>query len=160
MALQLLRQDDPRGPLEKATRHELYEFARRRGVETVKPGMPANLMRRMLRQSGHTDITIPKRVLGQYGNPGYQRQSDQPEPDHSNGAEMDADALLAAQWEAENARTAADDFAEPYTPGYQDMTMPMLRRICSERGLGFVRTDKKIELIERLREADDGQDAA
>ena len=59
----LSRVDDPRNNLKKATRWELIQFARSKGVN-IDPEMPAELMRDILADNGHTDIQLPPRVLG------------------------------------------------------------------------------------------------
>lgn len=152
--------EDPRDNLQKAKRSELYAFAQQNGVKEIDhDGMPAELMRTILRSKNLTNIAIPRRVLGQ------------PEPRqlrNSNGAplsvaqqtpaenvvEMDATADLMRQYQAERARQAepASSAAKPY----EQMTRAELAKTCKARGIAMSRTDKKETLMEKLR----GKDAA
>ncbi len=103
MQIRLDRTEDPRTPLEKAHRHELYAFAAQNGVTEIRKDMPADLMRRILLRHGLTHITLPDRPLGQtegraivptqlqhvtYTPPGAQRQT----------IELSADDLLERQY--------------------------------------------------------------
>lgn len=60
----MIHAEDPRTPLDKARRLELFAFAQKRGVEEIYPDMPAPMMRRILEAKGHTDIHVPSRPLG------------------------------------------------------------------------------------------------
>lgn len=60
---------DPRDALDKASRDEIYAFAKKRGVTEIDEKMfmgphAATIMRKILRQKGITDISIPFHILG------------------------------------------------------------------------------------------------
>lgn len=59
--------EDPRTPLDRARRVELFEFAKAKGVSEIFPDMPAQMMRRILIARGVTDIRVPNRLLGMQG---------------------------------------------------------------------------------------------
>lgn len=56
--------DDPRDSLERATRWELYDFAKRMGCHEVKEPMPALLAAQILRTKGLTNIQTTTPPLG------------------------------------------------------------------------------------------------
>ena len=122
--------DDPRDTLAKARRKELELYARSKGVQEIinDPGMPAILMRQILRQRGFTDIQIPPRVLGQ-------PEGVDPTVETTNGTAVDATEMLKEQY----IRTRL-----------ADMKMHELRKVAKERGLKLPRTVKKSELLEAL----------
>lgn len=64
--MQILRRDDPRDKLEKATRDELVDFAHINGQMDISEQMPKTVIVEMLRSRGLTNISIPERVLGEY----------------------------------------------------------------------------------------------
>lgn len=155
MSLQLHSITDPRDRLSKARRMELYKFAQSKGVKEVdRKDMPARLMRRILREKGFTDIPIPPRVLGQpepRARAELMNSNGQP-LNQPKGIEVDADADMLRQYQAEQARAAA----EKQTLDVGSMTRAQLAKACKERGIKFGRTAKKEELAEKLR----GQNAA
>lgn len=56
--------DDPRDSLERATRWELYDYAKRMGCEEVKEPMPHMLAAQILRAKGHRNIHTNAPPLG------------------------------------------------------------------------------------------------
>lgn len=126
------RIDDPRDPLSKARRDELFKYAKECGLEQVKPDMPATLMRAHLRQAGKTNIQIPPRTLGALPMP---TEYDQPDPEA-----VDADAHAAKQYQIGNAEKQLDR-----------MTRAELAKACKVGGLKMARTDTKEILLEKLR---------
>lgn len=86
MSLVLTRIDDPRDSLERARKRELVAFAQQKGIEAIRPEMPAILIRRELRKMGLTRIDVPNRPLG--GSP--QR------PDRAPGADENVPAIDAS----------------------------------------------------------------
>lgn len=130
--MQLNKIDDPRDRLEKARRKELERFAETHNVAEIKPGMPAMLMRKILRRRGLTDIRIPHRPLG------GQSRANSVVPDsvaQEDVASMDAADLLAAEWEQ---------------PSVSEMSITELRKACKAKGIPLARTDKKTDLIGKL----------
>lgn len=157
--------DDPRTPLDKARRGELIKFALANGVREihvgattlpVNDGTAAELLRRELRSRGLTNIPIPHRTLGQ------------PDPSPRLRASNGSPLTVAQQTPQPkvNEVNALDDFARQAVaqqamppndpPEYGAMTRAELAKTCKARGIGFGRTAKKEELVEKLR----GKDAA
>lgn len=66
--MQLLRIDDPRDPLLKASRYELCELAKAHGISEIGYGKEMTLpeMVDILKKNGVHDIKIPDRPLGVY----------------------------------------------------------------------------------------------
>lgn len=158
MSMQLHRLDDPRDALSKAKRHELLQFARRRGVHDVRPGMPAMLMRQILREKGHTDITIPRRMLGQIGAADDRMArppvAAQPKPPPDVPA-VDALADLAQQY---GEYTRPEPLAQ--SGDYEDMNVIELRKLCKRRGIAQQRGQRASDLRDKLKAADRGENAA
>lgn len=113
MGAVLHRIDDPRDALQKARRYELLQFAKAHSVTDIVPGMPANLMRRILRERGLTHINVPPRPLGVVGG---------------NATPQDAPATQV---------NADDDLMRQYTmqKSVDDMTIGELRSEAKRRGI-------------------------
>lgn len=149
MSMQLKRIDDPRDALDKANRKELENFAKAAGVVEVQPGMPAMLMRRILRSKGLNRITIPERTLGML--PGQQAV-----PDDIPGVEIDSTDDLMQQWQQQ----APEPQPAPQPqqrPRYSDMpiggmTFNEMRWACQELGIVLKATYKKEDYQRLLRE--------
>lgn len=138
MGLQLNKVFDPRDNLEKARRKELENFARANGVEEVKPGMPAPLMRKILRQRNLLDIKIPQtRFLG--GPPDMQVKAQPVIPSAEPARTLDAVELLESEWK-----------------DYDSMSINELRAECKGRGIKLGRRDNMESMRRKLR----GQDPA
>lgn len=138
--MHLLTTVDPRDNLEKATRKELEIFAKENGVKEIVSGMPANLMRRILRARGLTRIKIPNRVLGQpYG------RHDEPAPVEGSSIEVSADEDLMRQWIAQQ-QTPAPETPKAETP----VRIGDLRRELKRRGIPQKNTDRKKDLMAKL----------
>lgn len=133
--MQLNKVFDPRDRLDKARRKELEMFAHENGVSEITEGMPALVMRRILRQRNITNITIPNRSLG---------SSDKPNGPSLEAAtsEINADDLLMAEWEEEKP--------------VDEMNIQELRKKCKEMGMKQAPTDNTESLRARLN----GQDTA
>jgi hypothetical protein len=163
MERRYLPEDDPRSPLEKARRTELVVFARQNNIDDISADMPAPLMRKILRSRGITNIGIAAPPLGQIGRHvidplGKTRRRGSPPP--SNGKptkrsqvretpeqetiEVDADTLAEMQWRA----------MTKSKPAIDKMTMAALRAEAKARGVPIVRTDKKADLLAKLRSAE------
>lgn len=126
--MQLQKIIDPRDNLEKLRRTELYRLAKSEGLSDIEPGMPAILMRRMLRDRGIRDVPDPNRPLGGVSNIEHLQKEIEEEP-------VRADDLLKSAYET-------DKLAQ--------MPFFALRRLCKDRGIAFSRTDKKPVLIGKL----------
>jgi hypothetical protein len=105
--------DDPRTPLDKARRRELYDFAQANGVTEITDQTPAIIARHILRQKGLTRIVIPPRPLGAQNQPGtglkYQNQMQAPGGPQQTGVEADMVADLARQFASTQRQAPADD---------------------------------------------------
>lgn len=136
MSLQLNKIFDPRDSLEKARRKELEKFAKANGVEEVKPGMPAPLMRKYLRQRGLTNIGLPRtRYLGGPSDMASQKQIVEDRPVNAKVEEISAIDLLEQEWNK---------------PDYTGMGINELRAACKEKGIKLKRTDKMVDMVRLL----------
>lgn len=155
-SLELKRIDDPRDSLDKARRKELERFAATHGVKEVVPGMPAILMRRILRSHGLSNIQIPKRTLGA-PEPGSAPPGHDPRVTNDGvsiadvaaqgGEAVDAGDDLMRQWVGQEKQKPT------HLPGH---AINELRAQCRERGIALARTDTMASLKEKL----DAKDAA
>lgn len=127
MGLLLNKIFDPRDALDKAHRKEMERYAKAHGINEIRPGMPAVVMRKILRRKGVKDIGV-KRVLGQQGPSGFEAEAERI---------VDADDLLMEEWEGNS---------------YKGMNMGTIRRICKEKGIPQKRTDNADILIAKLVE--------
>jgi hypothetical protein len=109
--------DDPRTPLDKARRRELYDFARQNGVTEITDQTPAIIARSILRQRGLTRIVIPPRPLGAQNQPGtglkYQNHMQAPGGPQQTGVEADMVADLARQFANTQRQAPADGADKP-----------------------------------------------
>ena len=146
---------DPRDNLEKARGPELEHFAQANGVDEIEPGMPAQLMRRILRSKGLTNIAVPKRPLGAVSarplpdaltEAPRGKTGDASMPEAEAVAEVAAEDDLARQWLGE----------KPDESPFERMSFAELRKECKRRGLHAARTDKTSDLRGKLS----GQDTA
>lgn len=137
MGLSLNKIFDPRDSLEKARRKELEKFARAHRVDDIKPGMPAPLMRDILRQKGLTSIDLPPtRYLGGPSDmkvQGMQRHVER--PPNAKVEELTALDLLKKEWEKTD---------------YSSMDIRQLRKACKEQGIKLKRTDKMTDMVRKL----------
>lgn len=91
MSLRLQSIDDPRDHLDRTHRKELERYAKENKIPGIKPGMPAVLMRRVLRRAGINDIGI-RRTLGQISS-----QPGVPVLNESSSV-SNADDILEREW--------------------------------------------------------------
>lgn len=142
--MQILRTEDPRDPLQKATRDELVDFAKLRGWIDINEQMPKPLIIRKLKEKGVGSIPIPDRPLGGFKTKdSYGIEAEQPEV-----PTVDADEALIKQWEATK--------DEPIAKSPDEMSIQELRRTLKAMGVTTARTDNLATLREKLR----GQNAA
>lgn len=169
--MQLLKIQDPRDNLEKARLLELVRFAESHNVAEVKPTMPAQLIRLVLRNKGLFDIHIPSRPLGQAAD--VRESSATPE----NLVEVLAEDNLWKQW---NRSQAAEKDAKPEKKWMKEVELPLgaqnleildgeealekfqgdidlmkmteLRKACKAKGIKMKRTDKMVDLKAKLNE--------
>lgn len=159
--MQLLSIQDPRDNLAKARRKELERFAAENGVNEIDPRMPADLMRKILRQKGLVNIQPPHRPLGAPADAGASAS-----PVVSNGQkvdEVDADSDLMRQWQQDmsqspvapaSAQKAAPTSNEAPGPDDKPETITDLRKACKARGIKMARTDNMATLRAKLDGAD------
>lgn len=138
------RQEDPRGNLEKASRYELAQLAKKLGFTDITYDTPQPLQVKLLRQRGITDIDIPERVLGDIRPLVYNTDQVQPvKAQKTEAKSMTADELLEQEYRQQQPKTPAE------------MSMTELRSECKRRGIKMARTDNLKTLREKL-----GQDPA
>jgi hypothetical protein len=142
------KQDDPRSNLEKASRYELAQLAKKMGFTDITYDTPQPIQVKMLRARGVTNIEIPDRILGDSRPLVYNTDQVAPAaPKETEAKSMTADELLEAQYRNE---LSAKEIKEP-----DEMSMTELRSECKRRGIKMARTDNLKTLREKL-----GQDAA
>lgn len=154
MSFQALPIEDPRDALEKARRKELERFMKERIPAEFAPGMPAPLMRRRLRAAGHTDIRIPRRILGQPSAVHTDATAVHLQGANGHGPAMDATDELERQWREQ----AAARPAPPRT--VDDMNLAEMRHYAKTIGVQQGARETKVTLREKIRRHLDGQDAS
>lgn len=123
MGLKLQSITDPRDTLDKVRRKPLENYIRAYHPEMYEHNMPANLMRMLLRMRGVTQIRdAPTHSLGK-------KQEDFPE--------VNADALMKAEWEASKKLKPKNSMAE-------------LRKAVKSKGITAPRTATKADLENML----------
>lgn len=139
MAMQLLRQTDPRDTLQRARKSELLAFAKHHHIGDVNEDMPAEIIRQVLRQKNFTKIGVPNRILGT------------PEL-----AQREARVTPSRPSDDQNANvpqvSAVDDLMRQYkaSKSLDDMTITDLRKLCKERGIAMQRRDNMKTLKAKL----------
>lgn len=128
--MQLNKVFDPRDALEKARRKELEKFAAVHGVSEIKEGMPAVLMRAILRQRNLTNINIPPRTLGI--------------PDRGRAPAQQIEEAPAREV------SAVDDLKRQWEEKRELTTIQELRAECKKRGIKLARTDNIASLKAKL----------
>lgn len=123
---------DPRDHLERAHRKELENFAKAHNITEIIPGMPAVVMRKILRGKGINDIGV-RRTLGFTHNHVPQAQQEATQT-------LDATDALMAEWEGKK-ESPMD---------YTSMHIGKIKKMCKERGIKQSPSDKKIDLIRKL----------
>lgn len=140
--MELLRTEDPRDPLEKATRDELVAYAHSKGQIDIVEQMPAVLIRKLLKSRGLTDIKIPDRQLGGFND----ANSYGLVAEKSDAPSVNAEEAMIAQWQQRK-----DDPVEAEPVSVDDMPMGQLRAECKRRGIKMARTDNMEALRDKLR---------
>lgn len=153
MQLQFI--DDPRDALNKATRYELFKFARDNGVTEIEEGMPALYMRQVLRSRGLTRINIPDRVLGTPGGvPGAREIANPSSP--ADTTTVDAVSDLQRQWMAQKIRDETEAAAPKPQTNTEHTTIGSLRQAAKAAGIKLVRTDTAEVIRQKLKAIDNG----
>ena len=130
--------EDPRDNLEKATRWELYDFAKAVGCTEVREPMPAMLAVQILRGRGFVNIRIPDRPLGQVSVIG--------KDPFSQPATQTVDALADMARQFEQEQKTRDIPSVPI----EGMKGNELRAECKRRGIPMKRTDTMQDLKAKL----------
>ena len=128
--------DDPRDQLERARRFELFKFAKANNVNEITEGMPAIIMRKILRGKGLTRIAIPPRPLGMQSG-GTAPATATPQ----NVNEIDAADDLMRQYAQES---------KPAEKPVSEMDIKELRSAAKARGVKLERTDNMAKIREKL----------
>lgn len=122
MGLVLNNVYDPRDALQKVRRKPLENYMREHFPAMFRPGMPADLMRMILRQNGVSRIDAVTKTI------------DATVPDKPAEAAIDALALLKQDW----------------MPFNEDMKIGDLRKACKERGIRIDRRYRKTDMVRLL----------
>ncbi len=152
--MQLNKIQDQRAPLFRLTRKELEYLARKEGRNDVVPGMPADLMRQQF--IARPPSSFPRPMRGHLGSlkqlriPKYEdwlkvafSNAPIPEPQEQKVEEVNTADDLRRQWEAQQAP--------------MPMTITEARQECKRRGIKIARTDKLVDLREKLNGQDTSQ---
>lgn len=135
------RQEDPRSNLEKASRYELAQLAKKLGFDDITYDTPQPLQVKKLRERGVTDINIPERILGDSRPLVYNTDKVEKAPAKPTEARsMTAEELLEQEFNADRPKTPAQ------------MGMTELRSECKRRGIKMARTDNLRTLREKLEQ--------
>lgn len=143
--------DDPRDSLAKATRYQVWKFAKENGLD-FEESTPADIVRAALRQRGLTRINVNRPPLGALNGPAGGGQAIVPA---SSGTEIDATADLAAQWAREQ-QQKRDEGKVPRPVRHNPMNE--LRAKAKELGIKVDRRDNTESL--RAKVEAHGKDAA
>ena len=133
--MQLLTIEDPRDNLQKATRFELVDFARKNGIQ-LDEGTPKIVSEKILRDRGFVNIQIPDRPLGLYVG-GETHATNEP---IVHGSLQNADDLLVAEYEHQKKEDA----------NVSKMSMSRLRAECKSKGIKMDRRDNMQTLRAKL----------
>lgn len=147
----LNRIEDPRDNLSKATRYQVWKFAKANGVDFPEDA-PADLVRAELRRKGLTRIPVNRPPLGAQNGPIGSVAIAQPA---QQGVERDATSDLAEQWAREQQR-ARDEGRVKRPPRHNPMNE--LRAEARALGIKLDRRDN-VETLRAKVEAH-GKDAA
>ena len=149
MGLLLQKNTDPRSPLDRIRRIDLERYAAKNGIDQIKPGMPAVLMRRILKDMGVTDIDAPKEVLGKNSHASQAAIPAETEADYT----INADDALMAQWESGTMKPPSiDDMID-------GMKIWELRAACKANGVEIKQKDKGETMREKLKAKLNGENA-
>ena len=140
MSLVLSQMTDPRSPIDHASRSQLFRFAQENDVTEITefpgPGlMPKQLMLRILKQRGLTNIKVQVTPLGS----DVRREAENAPSTPQNSVDATDDLLRQIQEQRVD---------------FDTMKMPALRSECKKRGIKTKRTDTVADLKARLN----GQD--
>ncbi len=136
------KQDDPRSSLEKASRYELAQLAKKLGYADITYDTPQPLQVKMLQARGVTNIDIPERVLGDIRPLVYNTDAVQPAPAvKTENSSITAEQLLE------------QEFLQQKPKAVSELSMTELRSECKRRGIRMARTDNLKTLREKLENA-------
>lgn len=132
--MQLLKSEDPRDSLMKASRYELCQLAHAHGISDVcyEKDMTLEEIVSTLRKNGINEIKIPDRPLGIY-----------------------KPVLLGADGPPIEPKQVFVEAVKEVTKSVPEMNMTELRKECKRRGIKMIRTDNLETLRMKL-----GQNAA
>jgi hypothetical protein len=161
MGLILREITDPRDALAKARRYELFQFAKANGVTEIIHAMPANIMRKILRSRGLTNIRIPQRTLGVVVPTGVSSSSQSPVDEHTVSIDAEEDMLRQFNAAMKNPVEPQQNVREQrkmFKPRrhlwrelkVDEMKMNDMRFACGELGIAMSRHDRKPVLREKL----------
>lgn len=171
--------EDKRTTLDRARRKELERFATEKGIADIQPGMPAQLMRRILRDRGVTQIMIPVRQLGQtrptvIPAPGSSKlavNASRKAPQREDRVEVSADTDLERQWQekrfapppAKKPVLSTEKAKEPFSLPVREKKnkrsdagknglseFHAMKRRLKSLGISFSNKDKMVDLKEKL----------
>ena len=151
MSAQLNKIIDPRDPLSKARRMELFRFAQDNGISDIQETMPADMMRDILRSRNVTSISVPDRPLGSaqqtFTTPtSHKTTGGVIQPAQEVIPVVSASVDVARQWLAQQSQPQPPQPTKPNS----ELSIIELRQACKARGIKIARTDKMTTLRAKL----------
>ena len=152
MTLVLHRIDDPRDALSKARRKPLENFARDAGIAEIAPGMPAELMKRIIRLKGYIERfkewAARNQIVNQPLGGAKPQPADAPVADNA----VTADDDLMRQWMVQHKTNeeAKQEHEPEQIVSVAKMSITQLRQECKKRKIPMKRTDNMNILREKL----------
>jgi hypothetical protein len=143
--MQAMPMEDPRDNLEKATRDQLWAYAKSVGVAEVREPMPKLLCEQILRAKGFTNIPVDVTPLGSPSVRAGPPKLIETQP----VAAIDAMTDLRRQYEQQQANP------DP-VPVPEELNFVQLRSELKRRGIKFARSDN----FETLKAKLNGENAA
>ena len=148
--MQLTKIIDPRDNLGRATRDELWDFAKANGVSFDQRTATKQYMEVELRTRGLTNIRPAVRFMGAPTGEYFGHDGTSLEPPKIR--EVDADADMLRQMKEQAAKPQDWPVESMFRIHPSAMNMPMLRAECKRLGIKMARTDNINSLREKLSE--------
>ncbi len=153
--MQLTKIIDPRDNLARASRDELWDFAKANGVAFDQRTATKGYMERELRSRGLTNIRAAIRFMGAPTGDFFPPDGGTVttvEPAKITEVDADADMVRQMKEQAANPQDWPVDSTHDARKHVDDMNQKELRAECKRRGIKMVRTDNMKSLREKLSE--------
>ncbi len=152
--MQLTKIIDPRDNLGRASRDELWDFAKANGVSFDQRTATKQYMERELRGRGLTNIRVAVRLMGAPTGEVFPPDGSTMTVDQPKITEVDADADMVRQMKEQAAKPqdwpVTSTYKEDIPKLFMSMGMNELRAECKRRSIKMDRTDNKNSLRNKL----------